>query len=223
METTIRKDKEPAATLFRDWSLQRLEDTFGLKDNPADATMREWLAVSTKFDQPVADELESLRHALDRHSRGWNEEEMKLFFIGPLFRLVDFDGPNYGAFGGRTLSAKVGDYALSGVVDGLIARGRYEPVIPYFCLSEYKPEKGREPDPAGQVLAAMLVARELNQDRQVIYGAYVIGRLWFFLTLDGVENVYTISRSFDASSEAIAEIFAVLSKLKTWVQARINR
>ncbi|MEO0416295.1 MAG: hypothetical protein AAF226_15215 [Verrucomicrobiota bacterium] len=48
---------------------------------------------------------------------------------------------------------------LSGEVDAVVAKGRYEPVAPYFCLHEYKPEKGRDLDPAAQVLSAMLAAR----------------------------------------------------------------
>jgi hypothetical protein len=55
---------------------------------------------------------------LDRHRFGWNEEELKMFFIGPLLDLVDFDGPNYNVFAGRRLAAKVGEYELSGIVDG---------------------------------------------------------------------------------------------------------
>lgn len=201
-------------TSFRDWTLQTLEDTFRLREDRSHAPMAEWLEAEPNVDLTTQSELNKLRQSLDRHARGWNEEELKILFIGPLLRLVDFDGENYGIFADRMLSATVESCVLSGVADALVARGRHEPVTPYFCLQEYKPEKGREVDPAAQVLAAMLTARELNPTKHTIYGAYVIGRFWFFLTLDGQDPVYSISRSFDASSDDIVSVFGLLQRLK---------
>lgn len=209
-------------TSFRDWTMQQLEDTFGLRDERTHPPMVEWLKVSLPTDPKVCADIEHLREKLDRHARGWNEEELKLFFIGPLLTLVDFDGAQYGAFADRLLTAVVDGYELSGIVDGVIARGRYEPVTPYFCLQEYKPEKGREPDPAAQVLSAMLAARKLNRHPREIHGCYVIGRLWFFLTLDQSVNTYTISPSYDASSADVLTIFAMLAKLKCWVIRQVE-
>ena len=208
-------------TSFRDWTLQRLEDTFGLRDDRSHVPMAEWLAVELPTDPRACEELERLRDALDRHARGWNEEELKLFFIGPLIRLVDFDGAQYGAFADRYFTAVLDGYELCGYVNGVIARGRYEPVSPYFCLQEYKPEKGRDRDPAAQVLSAMLTARVINNRPQTVYGCYVIGRFWFFVTLDATDSCYTISRAFDAATEDVLMIFAILAKLKEWVIARI--
>ena len=54
-----------------------------------------------------------------------------------------------------------------------------------------------------------------------IYGCYVIGRLWFFVTLDATDSRYTISRAFDATTADILTIFAILAKLKEWVIARV--
>ena len=207
---------------FEDWTLQSLEDTFGLSDDRRHPPMAEWLAV----DQPTApracEELEQLRQALHRHARGWNEGELKQFFIGPLMQLVNFDGAQYGAYAARHLKAVLDGYEISGAVDGVIARGRYEAVSPYFCLHDFNSESDHGRDPAAKVLSAMLTARIINNRPQTVYGCYVIGRFWFFLTLDATEPRYTISRSFDASTEDVLTIFAVLDKLKQWVIARID-
>ena len=68
----------------------------------------------------------------------------------------------------------------------------------------------------------MLAARKLNPYPQTMHGCYVIGRLWFFLTLDATEPVYSISPSFDASSADIVQIFAMLTKLKSWVIEQVD-
>jgi hypothetical protein len=49
---------------------------------------------------------------------------------------------------------------LSGIVDGVIATGIRNPQMPYFCFHEYKRSLENQGTPDGQVLAAMLVARE---------------------------------------------------------------
>jgi len=70
------------------------------------------------------------------------------------------------------------------------------------------------PDPAGQLLAAMLVAYEHNLavpelKEKPVYGAYVIGRLWYFVVLKAKE--YDISLAYDATHEdQLLDIFRIL-------------
>lgn len=47
---------------------------------------------------------------------------------------------------------------------------------PHFFLPEYKPEKNRDNDPLGQLLIAMVAAREANKDDNPMYGIYINGR-----------------------------------------------
>ena len=207
---------------FRDWSLQNLQYTFQLEQEDPHDEMLKWQEESEEHlpesKSEDAEDLEALRVRLRNHARGWNEEELKMHFIGPLFQLVNFEGKQFNAFAGRPLSAVVGEYELKGIVDGLIARGYLEPVTPYFCLQEYKPEKGRDIDPAGQVLAAMLAARVVNADKEPVYGCYVLGRLWFFVTLSGSEQTFGISDSLDATDrDDIPVIFSQLRWLRDWV------
>jgi hypothetical protein len=94
----------------------------------------------------------------------------------------------------------------------MVASGWRAPEIPYFCLQEYKKEKDPNGDPAGQCLAAMLVAQELNQHQHPVYGCYVLGRNWFFMLLK--EKEYAISNAYPSTLEEVFDIFRILKALK---------
>lgn len=208
---------------FRDWSLQQLQYAFNLEQHDPHSEMADWQSAA-KIHIPEDDSedgrnLEVIRVKARNHARGWNEEELKIHFLGPLFQLINFEGKNFNVFAGRQLSARVDEFDMRGIVDGLIARGYLEPVTPYFCLQEYKPEKGRDIDPAGQMLASMLTARVVNDDKETVYGCYVLGRFWFFATLHGTDPTFGISDSLDATDpKDIKLIFAQLRWLRDWVR-----
>ena len=214
---------DPVKSTFRDWSQQKLELTFDLKIDSQLPELVSWMEEGKQVSPTKAegDALETLRSRLEVHANGWNEEEIKLFFIGQLLSMVNFEGNGYSSFAGRTLSAVIGDYELSGIADGLIATGRLEPISPYFlCIYLYKPEKGRDIDPVGQVMCAMMVAKHLNDDDQPIYGAYILGRIWFFLVL-GNDKKYAVSSAHDATSSDIVEFFGVLKVLKSRIESQV--
>jgi len=142
----------------------------------------------------------------------WNEQEYSLYFIGPLLSLVDFSDHRFKAFAERHIEGVVDGESISGKPDGIIACGLREPEAPYFCLQEYKRERDPHGDPAGQCLAAMLVAQELNQHEHPIYGGYVSGRNWFFMSLQG--NEYAISNSYTVTQDQIYDVFWILVELK---------
>ncbi len=81
-----------------------------------------------------------------------------------------------------------------------------------MLLHEYKKEKGTDNDPLGQLIIAMITAQEINQNQFPIYGAYVMGRNWFFLTVK--DRKYCISDEYVATREDIFDIFKILKKLK---------
>ena len=221
----IRKTKmEKTRKTFAEWSEQQLRQTFGLRFEKECLVLQSWIEEGLKSSTPESEKgrIEYLRAELEQHGRGWNEEELKLFFIGPLLSLARIEGDNFATFAGRTLTAELDDYILTGVVDGLVARGELEPVTPYFCLHEYKGEESKSSSAAGQVLAAMLATRTLNETDQDVYGAYVLGRLWFFMVLEGSEQSYGLSRAFDAASEDIFEIYGILHELKRRIAEMIG-
>jgi hypothetical protein len=94
----------------------------------------------------------------------------------------------------------------------MIASGFRLPEKPYFCFQEYKKEKDPEGDPAGQTLAAMLAAQEINEHRNPIYGCYIRGQMWFFMVLE--EKKYCISVPYVATRDDIFDIFLILKALK---------
>ena len=142
----------------------------------------------------------------------WNEPELENKFISPLIVFARFDNVRYAYFLERDLALTIGDYELSGRVDGMIASGYREPEKPYFCMSEYKRESDPTGDPKGQALIAMLVARELNDNNEKpIYGLYIVGRQWRFMVLD--KNEYAISKGFLADDTDIFDIYRILKGL----------
>jgi hypothetical protein len=143
----------------------------------------------------------------------WNETELAYNFIGPVMALARFSTKQFNFFAERPLSGIVDGIEMGGRPDGIIASGFREPQQPYFCLQEYKKEKDPEGDPAGQVLAAMLVAQEINKHRLPVYGCYVKGEVWHFMTLEN--RAYAVSEGYLATRQAdLQDIFRILKFLK---------
>jgi hypothetical protein len=150
----------------------------------------------------------------------WNEQELSMHFIGPMLSLVDFTGENFNTYANRSIKATIGDIELNGIPDGMIAKGRREPEIPYFCFQEYKKEIDRNGHPAAQALGAMLVGQRLNENKSPIYGCYVIGKFWTFMILE--EKNYALSQGYDATSDEILIIFQIFLSLKSIVKVLAN-
>jgi hypothetical protein len=164
--------------------------------------------------------VQDIREQVRQHVSDWNEEELKIKCVGPIVMLAKLDGERYHTFFERELAAEINGIKVNGTVDLLLAEGRRAPHKTYFSLHEYKKERHSANDPLGQVLIALLAAQTLNKDGQPLYGCYVVGRNWFFLTLEGKE--YAESLAFDATQDDITDIFRFLKHLKTIVEERIN-
>ncbi len=52
------------------------------------------------------------------------------------------------------------------------------PKTPYFFLQKFKRSLGDDHDLEGQMLAAMILAQELNHDDRPIYGCWLQGKNW---------------------------------------------
>ncbi len=208
---------------FKDWTQYDLEQQFGLEKKSAKecAVLNDWLDVADNVaDSHILSELDILVNDLSNFVDSWNEEELKIFFIAPLIRLVNFKSHKYKVFFERKLSTTLNGIELKGDVDAMIASGSYSRIVtPFFCLQEYKPEGRRTVNDArGQLLAEMLAAQTLNGNGNPIYGCYMNGRLWFFATLIG--NKYCFSNGFIADDKkGIVSIFNCLVKLKNILDA----
>ena len=207
---------------FGQCTLPLLDKAFGLRSVLESASLDAWLARGNTVDVTDLDrsKLMDLQELLLVNTNSWNEQELSLHFIGPIFSMVKFTDPyRYNLFAQRHIEAQINEYLLQGEPAGLVASGYYEPEIPYFAFAEYKRQRDPNGDPAGQALAAMLVGRQLNPDPVPVYGCYVVGRDWFFMTL--ADNHYTISKGHNAlQSIELEEILRILKALKTIVAER---
>ena len=194
------------------WTKEEIEDEFGLTADRQYGLLQEWLAVSPAFSDVEQQALRNLSQTLLAHVHDWNEEELKVYFIASLLNMVNFYQSSYRPFLERELSVEYAEgKRLWGIVDFLVASGRQAPKQPFFFLHEYKKELESSNDPLGQLLAEMIAAQVANAHAQPVYGAYIIGRHWYFVLLDG--KVYAESLAYDATKEAeIEQITAVLRK-----------
>ncbi len=202
---------------FDTWNYEQVEDAFGILPIRTNPQFEDWLlAADCAPDVSEKKLLDYYRELLFEEVQNWNEDELKLFFIGPVLSLIHFKTANFKAFTQRTLTIETDTVSTSGRVDFMLAKGKVLPKIPYFCLHEYKQENRRDNDPLGQLLIGMVAAQAKNRDDLPIYGCYVSGRNWFFVLLQGKN--YSISNAYNASDENIYKIFAILKKCKALVE-----
>ncbi len=201
---------------FKDCTLGKLDKTFGLKPLSSMSILQTWLEGQSEILPNEREYILKLQHYLRENVDNWNEYELAMHFIGPMFAWVEFNYERqFNLFGERPFSGVVDGIEMGGKPDGMIATGYREPDKPYFCFQEYKREKDPEGDPAGQALAAMLVAQEINEHKIPVYGCYVRGRLWFFMALQGKE--YSISDGYVATRGDIFDILRILKVLKQMI------
>jgi hypothetical protein len=200
---------------FKYWQSQDLYYYFDLNRVTDPKWLLDWTEAKEQITETERKTLDILRLELQANATYWNEEELKMRFIGILMRLVDLDGPNFRVFYDRPITAIVNDIKLTGTADMVVATGFQKPTVPYFFLHEYKPEIKFDADPAGQLLAEMLAAQALNQTTQLVYGCYVLGRNWFFVVMKGRE--YAISDAYPATQDAIYQVFQILRRVKKYI------
>lgn len=197
---------------FKECTLVRLEKSFGLEQIRTSSVIENWVngqADITDFEQQV---LLKFREKLRLNVYDWNETELAYNFIGPVIALADYTTSKFNFFAERNFCGIADGIEMEGRPDGMVASGFREPEKPYFCFQEYKKEKDPDGDPAAQALAPMLVAQELSEHRHPIYGCYVKGSLWYFITL--LKKQYCISDGYLATRDDIFDIFRILKVLK---------
>lgn len=199
---------------FKDWQYEEVEQAFGLTRLRTLPFLEEIKKLSMPNNHEHRVTLEKYRLELFDFIDTWNEDEYKFLFIGPYFKLIDFNSPYFKVFTQRPMSVTYDNdtKTSSGNVEFMLAKGKQIPQKPHFFLHEYKPEKNRDNDPLGQLLIAMVAAQKLNQDDKPIYGIYVNGRNWFIVVLENKN--YAASLAFDVTSDDIFDLYAVLAALK---------
>jgi hypothetical protein len=207
----------------RNWNESELADTFNLTSLlDISPLLKDWLNIEpiTQIEQEAY--FDKLHLRLRKNFAYWNEQELELFFIAPLIStFVDYDSPHFLVYSEREISATVEGVFLKTEADLLLAKGKGEVLkVPYFCFHEYKRTKKASSDPVAQVLEAMLIAQEMNKNGKPIYGAYVIGKDWYFMILEGKE--YCISKSYEATVKSeLLEIIAILRKFRVILETTL--
>ncbi len=198
---------------FQDWEYSQINKEFGLKRFYRNfPPLDKWLDSEVQISKNETERLLELKESLFINVEAWNEDELKFFFLSQLINLVNFQTEHYKPFTQRKMSAIIGDWEVSGVVDFVVSKGEQHPEQPFFFLHEYKQERRRDNDPLGQLLIEMLVAKQLNEEVNQVFGCYVVGRNHFFVAL--TESEYCVSQAFDATSDDIFDIFKALSYVK---------
>ena len=205
---------------FSDCTLGGLENKFGLIPLFTSETLINWIRATWQLQTEDLSAVSRLSTLLTHNAEHWNEYDLGLHFIGPMFSWVDFTVPlRFNLFGQSSLTSVVDGIQLTGRVDEMIATGFRSPKTPFFAFSEYKRQTDPNGDPAGQALGAMLAGQSLNQDGKPIYGCYVIGKIWSFMVLEG--RHYAISHAFDGTqTEDAFQILRILFQLKQYCMDR---
>ncbi len=206
---------------FREWTLDKIEDIFQLYEVNSLPILEKILT----FDFYLSEYQKTYLSTLAQNYKlfggdDWNEVELENKFISPLIVFSEIDNKQFAYFLERELQAIIGEYELSGKVDGMIATGYRKPKTPFFCLNEYKRQTDPNGDPRGQVLIAMLVAQQLNANNKPVFGCYIIGSSWYFVALQ--DKQYAISNVYTATDEEIFDIFRILKGLKFEIDLMIK-
>jgi hypothetical protein len=213
---------EQKATKKIGFDLNALANAFALEVVAPTQAMHDWTSAAYELSELEQELFDEMAEEIAEDSGYWNEEELKIDFVGLAFRIAKIKiRKKIKVFYERPLSAVVNGYELSVVSDCIVATPEpfHAPRHPYFFLQEFKKKRGEKKDPEAQMLTAMLIAQELNQDNKPIYGGYLIGPNWHFTILDGKN--YCTSGQFDATKKSdLLQIIFILRKLKELILGR---
>lgn len=209
---------------FNYWKRQEVSEEFGIREVKKHILLEQWLNAECDISEQMRTQLKHLQGLLKDNVDLWNEMELKMKFLGPLMNLVDYDTEYYRAFMERQLTLQKGDEIINGTVDFLIAKGSQLPRSPFFSIHEYKPDATASKDPLGQLLIAMVAIYKNNEKSSLefpIYGAYVVGQLFYFVVFDG--KTYCKSSPYLAAKDEIFKIFCILNEVKTYINKLIEK
>jgi len=136
--------------VFGDCTLEELDETFNLEPLIKLAVLEAWLNQPGEILDQERNYLLTLQKYLQDNVLNWNEQELAMHFIGPMFSLVQFGYEHkFNLFAERAFGGKVDGIAMNGVPDGMIATGYRQPKKPYFCFQEYQQDPPFIPPESG--------------------------------------------------------------------------
>lgn len=207
---------------LNDYDCAEVIERFNIEKVAQCTILKDWLNVSGTLSPGHQEILTEAQEEITTFGRDWNEEELKMNFVALVFFVAKLNVPKrILVFYERRLNGVVDGIPISVIVDGMLASptNANRPKTPYFFLQEFKRSKGDDHDPEGQMLAAMILAQELNNDGKPLFGCWLQGKNWNFTTLTNRD--YCVSRQYDASDMAdLQQIVFILRKLKDLILAR---
>jgi hypothetical protein len=93
---------------FSDFTLQKLDKTFGLRQVREHPALKSWLQTDTiVLSEMETSVVEDIKRRLRLNVDNWNEQELSLNCIGPMLALVDLSGATFNSFAARQLSGVI--------------------------------------------------------------------------------------------------------------------
>jgi hypothetical protein len=225
----MRNSKYPSD--FRQWHTEMVQDVFGLKKS---GLIEEWAHWKSKMPTLTAASKETIAILFRKNAdylELWSEANIKARFIHPLLDIADLNTDEFSIFAENKLTATLHSIQqepirLIGIPDLIYAKGIITAKSPFFCLHEYKPQRGNLADARGQLLTAMLVTNQLNKEAKSpispIYGSYTIGKEWLFVLLK--DNQYMVSKTYLMNElEDVLEIVGLLKALRVLFEAKLTK
>lgn len=202
------------------YSFDDVVDNFDINPITKCKTLEDWVnAPASPLTPTHAAMLADLPEEYNENYIGWNEEELKMNIVSIVFKVANVNQKGIvKTFYERRLSGSVEHKKISVVVDCMIAAptNSGKPRIPYFFMQEFKRSKGDSHDPEGQMLAAMILAQELNKDGKPLYGCWLQGKSWNFTTL--INKDYCVSKTYDSTDIIdLHQIVFILRQLKHYI------
>jgi hypothetical protein len=204
-----------------EYDLVELMTTFNINDADQCEHLNDWLSANYELDAFEQRILNDLYKDILISGEYMNEEELKARMVGLIFYAAQIDTPNkIRVFYERPLSATIDNHQLHVIADCMVATPfKSSPRVPYFFLQEFKKAKGGKRDPEAQMLSAMLIAQQKNNDGKPIYGGYMIGTSFHFATL--IDKNYCVGKKIDAvDKDNLFHIVFILRKLKELILNR---
>jgi hypothetical protein len=205
------------------YDANRIIGVHGLKRGIKCQLLAKLTSATGVIEPKYLETLEEDREALELRGEYWNEEELKMNFLSTVFKVAQLrEEEKVDIFYERPMSWEFDNKIERVICDCFLAKpfGVYAPQVPYFFLQEFKKQKQNE-DAEGQMLLAMLIAQEENDNGKPVYGCYLQGKNWVFTTLHGKN--YCVSRQLDATQSAeLHKIIFILRALKQVILTELS-
>ncbi len=219
------------ANKIKQWSEAEIVDTFELTKTKVNETsgknlntnlIEKWLNTTTILSHEDAATVKNLAKEAFENVENWNEEDLKMNFIAFIIAISGLKSNNkFRSLYEKTVQATVEGHFLKTKTDFMIAKGVMDLVkVPYFHFQEYKKEKDPNGDPLAQLIEAFLIAQEKNKNGKPMYGAYVVGRFWYFVTMEGKN--YCVSNAYNSTEEKdLIQIIAILRNFRVILETTL--